>query len=119
MARRRARILATAALIALGWRGGTAQQTPAVEVFRTAEPCLACHSGTTIISRDSVSLGGEWRASMMANAARDPFWQAAVRREGTGGSRTCVPTTLLKQTDSCRITTRWPIHRLSGWPALK
>jgi hypothetical protein len=30
-----------------------------------------------------VSIGYDWRASMMANSARDPYWQAAVRREVT------------------------------------
>jgi hypothetical protein len=28
-----------------------------------------------------VSIGVAWRASMMANSARDPYWQASVRRE--------------------------------------
>jgi hypothetical protein len=28
-----------------------------------------------------ISIGSDWRPSMMANAARDPYWHAAVRRE--------------------------------------
>ncbi|HET9268444.1 MAG TPA: hypothetical protein VFO31_09775 [Vicinamibacterales bacterium] len=28
-----------------------------------------------------MSIGADWRGSMMANSARDPYWQAAVRRE--------------------------------------
>jgi hypothetical protein len=28
-----------------------------------------------------VSISSDWRATMMANSARDPYWQAAVRRE--------------------------------------
>jgi hypothetical protein len=30
---------------------------------------------------EDVSIGVAWRATMMANSARDPYWQAAVRRE--------------------------------------
>ena len=30
---------------------------------------------------EDVSIGVSWRSSMMANSARDPYWQAAVRRE--------------------------------------
>ncbi len=32
---------------------------------------------------EDVSIGYAWRATMMANSARDPYWQAAVRREIT------------------------------------
>jgi hypothetical protein len=30
---------------------------------------------------EDVSIGATWRSSMMANSARDPYWQAGVRRE--------------------------------------
>ncbi|HWR49981.1 MAG TPA: hypothetical protein VN428_02670, partial [Bryobacteraceae bacterium] len=30
---------------------------------------------------EDVSIGFEWRASIMANSSRDPYWQASVRRE--------------------------------------
>src|SRR5882757_9633962 len=49
--------------------------------FDTSERCLACHNGLTTPSGDDVSIGFDWRASMMANSARDPYWQASVRRE--------------------------------------
>jgi len=60
-------------------------QTPAVagEIFRTSDRCLACHKGVTTSAGLDVSSGFDWRASMMANSARDPYWQAAVRREVT------------------------------------
>jgi len=35
----------------------------------------------TTSSGENVSIGSSWRASMMANSARDPYWQASVRRE--------------------------------------
>lgn len=57
--------------------------TPADELFRTADRCLACHKGVSTSRGVDVSIGYDWRASMMANSARDPYWQAAVRREVT------------------------------------
>ena len=42
---------------------------------------MACHNGLLTPSGEDVSIGVGWRASMMANSARDPYWQASVRRE--------------------------------------
>ena len=49
--------------------------------FRTADRCIACHKGVSATDGTDVSIGFDWRASMMANSARDPYFQAAVRRE--------------------------------------
>jgi hypothetical protein len=54
---------------------------PAPPFFATSDKCLACHNGMTTPSGEDVSIGSAWRGSIMANAARDPYWQAAVRRE--------------------------------------
>jgi hypothetical protein len=59
--------------------GGPARQ--ADTMFVTSHECLACHNGLTAPSGEDVSIGVSWRASMMANSSRDPYWQAAVRRE--------------------------------------
>ncbi len=59
-----------------------AQPEPhAAEVFERSDQCMACHNGLRTPSGEDVSIGVAWRASMMANSARDPYWQAAVRRE--------------------------------------
>jgi hypothetical protein len=50
-------------------------------VFLTSHECLACHNGLTTPAGEDVSIGVSWRASMMANSSRDPYWQAGVRRE--------------------------------------
>jgi hypothetical protein len=50
-------------------------------LFVTSESCMACHNGLVTPAGEDVSIGVDWRGSMMANAARDPYWQAAVRRE--------------------------------------
>lgn len=49
--------------------------------FQTADNCFACHNGLTTAAGEDVSIGADWRASMMGNSSRDPYWQAAVRRE--------------------------------------
>lgn len=51
------------------------------DLFVTADACLACHNGLSTSAGEDVSIGTAWRASMMANSARDPYWQASVRRE--------------------------------------
>jgi len=50
-------------------------------VFHTADQCMACHNQLTGPDGEDVSIGFNWRSSMMGNAARDPYWMAAVRRE--------------------------------------
>src|ERR1700726_3818195 len=50
--------------------------------FQTSDRCLACHNGLTAPSGKDVSIGFDWRSSIMANSARDPYWQASVRRGG-------------------------------------
>lgn len=61
--------------------GERAEAPLAVDAFPTSNRCLACHKGVSTSTGRDVSIGFEWRASMMANSARDPYWQAAVRRE--------------------------------------
>jgi hypothetical protein len=67
--------------------GGPA--TPAIDravherlpLFTHSDNCLACHNNLLSAGGEDVSIGAAWRATMMANSARDPYWQAAVRRE--------------------------------------
>jgi hypothetical protein len=49
--------------------------------FQTSDRCLACHNGLTTPSGKDVSIGLDWRPTIMANSGRDPYWQASVRRE--------------------------------------
>jgi hypothetical protein len=49
--------------------------------FHTSDRCVACHNGLTTSAGQDVSIGLDWRASIMANSSRDPYWQASVRRE--------------------------------------
>jgi hypothetical protein len=51
------------------------------ELFATSGVCTPCHLGQVDDSGADVSLDTAWRASLMANSARDPFWQAVLRSE--------------------------------------
>jgi hypothetical protein len=51
--------------------------------FRTSDHCSSCHTALKSDKGETVSISGDWSASIMANAARDPYWQSSVRREVT------------------------------------
>lgn len=53
----------------------------APSLFATSHDCIACHNSLVSSSGEDVSIGVAWRASMMANSSRDPYWQGSVRRE--------------------------------------
>lgn len=77
-----AALLASGALLLVN--GPSSAQTDgeaAADLFTTSADCIACHSNLTAPSGDDISIGYNWRASMMANSARDPYWHAGVRRE--------------------------------------
>ncbi len=65
-----------AAVLASGASKHAAEST-----FQTSDRCIACHNELKTPSGQDVSIGFEWRASVMANSSRDPYWQASVRRE--------------------------------------
>jgi cytochrome c551/c552 len=52
-----------------------------IDLFQTSDRCMACHNGLSTSTGEDISIGLSWRATMMANSARDPYWQAGVRRE--------------------------------------
>ena len=60
---------------------GSDRTKKASVTFQTSDRCVACHNGLTTPSGADVSIGFDWRASIMANSSRDPYWQASVRRE--------------------------------------
>ena len=68
-----------AALLACALALGARAAQPSL--FATSDRCSACHNGITTKAGRDVSIEIAWRASIMANTARDPYWQAAVPRE--------------------------------------
>jgi hypothetical protein len=75
--------------------------------FQTSDQCIACHSNLRTASGQDVSIGYSWRATMMANAARDPYWHAAVRREVMDH-----PSAQAAIEDKCS-TCHMPMHRFT------
>ena len=51
------------------------------DLFVHSDTCVACHNTLAAATGEDVSIGTAWRATMMANSARDPYWHASVRRE--------------------------------------
>jgi len=66
-------------LLAMAAIAKTTAHLPAL--FFTADRCISCHNGIVTPQGEDISFGTSWRPSMMANSARDPYWQASVRRE--------------------------------------
>jgi hypothetical protein len=61
-------------------------QNTALSSFATADfsgpgTCTLCHEGLSDEAGADVSLATAWRSTMMANAAKDPVWQAKVSSE--------------------------------------
>lgn len=75
------------AIVLLAGLGGGAGNGPLAQAadaqFQTSDRCVACHNGMTNAKGDEYSIGIDWSTSLMANASRDPYWQASVRRETT------------------------------------
>jgi len=61
-------------------RGGDGRSS-SPQNFQTSDRCVACHNGMKTEAGADYSIGLDWRASIMANSSRDPYWQGSVRRE--------------------------------------
>lgn len=60
---------------------GRSSVPPGHMLFATSLHCVSCHSNIRAPNGEDISIGWNWRATMMANAARDPYWHAGIRRE--------------------------------------
>lgn len=49
--------------------------------FLGSAVCVSCHDGLKDENGSDVSIVTDWSSSMMANASRDPYWRAKVKRE--------------------------------------
>jgi hypothetical protein len=49
--------------------------------FVGSSNCAICHSNLVDQAGNDVSMDSHWRSAMMANSAKDPFWQATVSSE--------------------------------------
>src|SRR5438128_7348308 len=74
------------------WLLLTTNHKDSKELFQTSDRCFACHNGLSTPEGEDISIGFGWRPTMMANSARDPYWQAGVRRESIdhAGSKAAI-----------------------------
>ncbi|MBE2269866.1 MAG: hypothetical protein IAE80_16635 [Anaerolinea sp.] len=49
--------------------------------FDTSGVCATCHSNMFDEHGNNISFDSAWRATMMGNSGRDPYWRAGLRRE--------------------------------------
>lgn len=75
------RALSSALVFGLLAAAPTPAQDRPQPTFVTSDQCIACHSNMVDASGETLSIAHTWRASLMAQAAKDPYWQAAVQRE--------------------------------------
>ncbi|HEV2132683.1 MAG TPA: hypothetical protein VGR47_00330 [Terracidiphilus sp.] len=73
--------VASISLLGLLAGANVSAQNDASSDFHTSDHCVNCHGKVTSQKGEAMSIAGEWSASIMANAARDPYWQGSVRRE--------------------------------------
>jgi hypothetical protein len=62
-------------------QGAARRARDETSMFAHSDNCLACHNGLASPSGEDISIGANWRGSIMANAARDPYFHASLRRE--------------------------------------
>jgi hypothetical protein len=62
-------------------RGQAASSKAFGSHFHASDRCVACHNGISTPTGEDISIGVNWRTSMMANSGRDPYWISGVRRE--------------------------------------
>lgn len=77
-------------------------------LFIESERCVACHSNLKTPAGQDISIGFQWRATMMALSARDPYWRAGVRRESIEN-----PTAIAAIEDKCSVCHMPTAHTLS------
>lgn len=51
------------------------------DLYSGSGECAFCHQDITSSTGENVSISDDWRSTMMANAAKDPFWRAKVSHE--------------------------------------
>jgi len=50
-------------------------------LFSASGACASCHTEMIDRAGNDISIGKDWRAAIMANASRDPYWRASVSSE--------------------------------------
>ncbi len=99
-------------LVALGPLEGEIAELHAL--FETSDACMSCHNQLQDSDGNDISIGLDWQTSMMANSARDPYWQAAVIREIT--DHPWASETIQNECSRCHMPMSSYQERLAGQP---
>ena len=73
---------------------------------------MACHNGLKTSQGEDISIGLQWRASVMANSSRDPYWQGSVRRESIDHPESSAE--LQDECSTCHMPAQHLIDKASG-----
>jgi hypothetical protein len=86
------------------------------EDFTGSGNCANCHTGLSDTAGNDVSIGSHWRSTMMANAAKDPIWQAKVASEvsRTPGLKAVIE----DKCTTCHMPMAYTQANADGTPAL-
>jgi hypothetical protein len=95
-------------------RNSAPSKSRPLELFVASDNCLACHNGMQSATGEDVSIGADWRASMMANSGRDPYWMASVRREIA--DHPTADATIQDECSVCHLPMARTTHRAAGHP---
>jgi hypothetical protein len=61
--------------------GGNPRSASDPGLFAVSGECVACHNNLVSNAGEDVSIGVNWRGTIMAHSARDPYFQGSLRRE--------------------------------------
>lgn len=89
-----------------------ASRRDAKDEFHDSTRCVACHNGLKTPSGEDISIGFQWSASIMANSARDPYWQGSVRRESI--DHPDVTTAIQDECSTCHMPAQHLIDKAEG-----
>lgn len=73
--------------------------------FIGSHHCAKCHKDLNDSAGNDVSISGHWRSTMMANAAKDPLWQAKVKSEVQRNP--ALAKTIEKRCVTCHMPMAW------------
>lgn len=97
--------------------------TAANPIFATGDGCAMCHSASPDASAlwsatgEDVSPHGLWQGTMMANAARDPYWRAQLAAESANEPARAAEFEALCM--RCHTPMAHHTHAIAGWEPLR
>ena len=70
--------------------------------FQTSDRCFVCHKGANLPSGPQVTIGTDWRSSVMANSSRDPYGRRASGAKVSTIRARSLPSRMNARSVTCR-----------------